>query len=125
MKQVKYFNKINLIFVLSLILFNYLQACILICLVGLSYGGLVKREAEAGLAHGHGLGLGHGGVAVSPVAHDTQCHTEYDTITTQACNTVPEQVCNTVTDFRSPVITFNSFLFLIFCILDQSKSAMR
>ena len=97
------------------------QGCVLICLVGLSYGGLVKREAEPGLAPG--LGLGHGGVAVSPVAHDTQCHTEYDTITSQACNTVPEQVCNTVTDFRSEFVDL--ICFLIFCFIDQSKSAMR
>ena len=74
-----------------------MQVSIFLCVVGLCYGGLLKREAEAE-ADPQLIGLGHGGVAVSPVHQDTQCHTEYDTITSQACNTITEQACNTITE---------------------------
>ena len=41
------------------------QVSLLLCVVGLCYGGLVKREAEPvyGVSH-HGVAVGHHGVAV-------------------------------------------------------------
>ena len=71
-------------------------------MIGLCYGDVVKRDADADADASVGLGY-HGG-SVGPVAHNTQCHTEYDVVTSEACNTVTEQACTTVsetvTDYR-------------------------
>ena len=77
------------------------QVSVLLCVIGLCYGGLVKREADADaepIYGAYGAGLANHGVAVGPVETATQCHTEVDVVTSEACNTITEQVCNTVTD---------------------------
>ena len=80
----------------------YFQVSVLICMLGLCHGGLVKRDADANADAS--VGHGYQGAPVGPVAHNTQCHTEYDVVTSEACNTVTEQACTTVsetvTDYR-------------------------
>ena len=74
------------------------QVSLLLCVVGLCYGGLVKREADPVYGAAGVAGVGHHGVAVGPVETATQCHTEVDIVTSEACNTITEQVCNTITE---------------------------
>ena len=75
------------------------QVSILLCVVGLCYGApAADADAEPIYGYSAGAGVLDHGVAVSPVATSTQCHTEVDIITSEACNTITEQVCNTFTE---------------------------